>query len=91
MVSEPVASVVVFMLAVPPSNCTDPSDFVPDLNCTEPVGVPEPLGVMVTVKATDCPKVDGFTDEVIDAVVVALVTTCDIAGDVLPAFVASPE
>ena len=41
----------------------------PSLNVTVPVGVPE-VAVTVAVKVTDCPKADGFTDEVRAVVVV---------------------
>lgn len=53
IVSDPAASVVVVRVATPLASCTPPRDFVPDLNDTDPVGVPEPLGVIVTVKVTD--------------------------------------
>jgi hypothetical protein len=75
IVSDPRASIVVVKVATPPDNCAPPRDFVPDLNDTDPVGVPEPLGVIVTVKVTDWPNVDGFLDDVRDAVVDALFTT----------------
>jgi hypothetical protein len=36
------------------------------LNCTDPVGVPDPGGTALTVavNVTACPETDGFTDEV---------------------------
>ena len=34
-----------------------------------PVGVPEPLGVTVAENVTDCPKTEGFDEEVIVVVV----------------------
>ncbi len=51
-----------------------------ELNETVPVGVGGPVGVMVAVKVTDCPAVEGFK---LDARVVAeavLFTTCDNAA-----------
>jgi hypothetical protein len=48
------------------------------LNCTVPVGVPEPgeLVVTVAVNVTDWPKTDGFAEDVIVVVVSAWLTDC---------------
>jgi hypothetical protein len=44
---------------------------VPSLKVTVPVGLPEPCGVMVAVKVTCCPGVEGFAEAVTAVVVVA--------------------
>ena len=41
----------------------------PVLNVTVPVGVPEALGATVAENVTDCPKAEGFNEEVIVVVV----------------------
>jgi hypothetical protein len=63
-----------------------PMVIVPLRNATEPVGVPAPGGVTVTVavKVTACPTVDGLDDEVTVVDVPALVTIWDTAELVLP-------
>jgi hypothetical protein len=48
---------------------------VSSLKVTVPVGVPPPLET-VAVKVTDCPKVDGFCEELTAVVVSALLTVC---------------
>jgi hypothetical protein len=45
------------------------------LNLTVPLGVPLNSGATVAVKVTDCPKVEGFSDEVNVTVLVAGFTT----------------
>ena len=52
--------------------------------------VPTNCGVTLAVKVTDCPKFDGFSDEVRAVVVVALLTTWLTAFDVLAAKFESP-
>ena len=65
-------------------NVPVPSVVVPSLKVTVPVGVPVPeLGATVAVKVTDCPTVEGFTDEVTVVVVDARLTTWDSAAEVL--------
>jgi hypothetical protein len=54
------------------------------INLTRPVGVPLNCGVTLAVRVTDCPKFEGFCDEINAVVVVALPTTCFTAFDVLP-------
>jgi hypothetical protein len=44
---------------------------VPSLKVTEPVGVPPAADATVAVNVTACPKVEGFTEDVRDVVVVA--------------------
>jgi hypothetical protein len=62
-----------------------PSDVVPSLNVTVPVGPVE--GETAAVKVTVCPFVEGFGLDVKVVVVLSLVvvlTTCTTVGDVLP-------
>lgn len=53
-----------------------PIGLPPSRNVTVPVGVPDPgaTGETVAVNVTDCPKTDGFTDEVTVVVVPSLLT-----------------
>src|SRR5216683_1263267 len=57
----------------------------PILSWTVPVGVPTPgaTALTVTVKFTVCPKTEGFGDEVSDVAVLAWLTACESAEDVL--------
>lgn len=58
-------------------------EVVVSVNVTVPVGLTEPeLGVTVAVNVTDCPNVDGLTDEV-TVVVVAGLFTVKVAGVVV--------
>ena len=67
----PTASALVTNVAVPAplTICGAPRTDAPSMNWTEPVGVavliadPEMLATLA-VNVTDCPKIDGFTDEV---------------------------
>jgi hypothetical protein len=90
IVSDPFASVVVEILATPPTNVAAPSALVPDLNVTDPVGTPEVVAVTVALNVTDCPAVDGFCDELSNVLVPVLFTTCDTAAEVLAAWPVSP-
>ena len=56
-------NVVVENFATPPLRATVPSVVVPSLNVTVPVGVPVPEDVTVAVNVTDCPEIDGFSDD----------------------------
>ena len=67
---------------MPPLKATVPSGVAPSKNCTVPVG---PDGLTVAVNVTACPNVDGFSDDVNVVAVVALLTVCVTAEDVLPA------
>jgi hypothetical protein len=63
------------------------------LNVTVPVGVPlpDPTATTVAVKVTDCPKLDGFALETTEVVVLAWLTVCVSAEDVLaPKVFATP-
>lgn len=61
----------------------------PSLNVTVPVGAPTPP-VVVAVKVTVSPYVDGFNDEERVMVMLALFTTCDTATEVLALKFISP-
>jgi hypothetical protein len=63
------------------------------MNVTVPLGVPVPGAdtVTVAVKVTDCPNVDGLTDETTAVEVPALFTVWVNTGDVLPLKLALPE
>jgi len=63
---------------------------VPFSKTTRPVGVPLNSGVTVAVKVTDCPKVDGFSVEISEVVLLALPTNNFTALDVLEMKIASP-
>jgi hypothetical protein len=54
-----------------------PITVVPSRKLTEPVGLPAPGAVAVTVavNVTLCPKVDGFKEEARAVLVLALLTT----------------
>ena len=59
---------------------------------TVPVGVPTPgeTALTVAVKVTAWPDADGFTDEVTVVELLALLTVCVIAAEVLVLKLASP-
>jgi hypothetical protein len=59
----PTVGNVVFKLASPPASAAVPRFALPLLNVTMPVGVPDEEET-VAVKLTDCPTVEGFSDEV---------------------------
>jgi len=82
MECEPVVSAAVVSNALPPLNANVPNEVAPSKNSTVPVGPKD--GLTVAVNVTDCPNVEGFTDDVNAVVVLALVTVCVIADDVLP-------
>ena len=67
-----------------------PSVVVPSLKVTVPVGDPVKAGVIVAVKVTACPLVDGFSEEVTLIVVVAFFTVCVNAAEVLARKLALP-
>jgi putative methionine-R-sulfoxide reductase with GAF domain len=57
-----------------------PRDAAPSRNCTVPVAA---AGDTVAVNVTDCPAVDGFTEEVSVTLEAALLTVCATAAEVL--------
>src|SRR6266498_138064 len=75
---------VAALVALPPDKVTVPKLLPSILNCTVPVGVPEPgaTGVTVAVKVIDWPKQDGLAEEVTAVVVFALFTVCVKLGEV---------
>jgi hypothetical protein len=90
IVCEPVVSDDVITLALPPLRVVVPNTMAPDLNVTEPVGVPDVDEVTAAVNVTAVPDVEGFCEDVNVVLVAPFVTTWDIADDVLPALLASP-
>ena len=56
-------NVLVENFATPPLSATDDNVVAPSLNVTVPVGVPVPEDVTVAVNVTDCPEIDGFSDD----------------------------
>ena len=76
-----------------PFSVLEPSVAAPSLKVTEPVGVPAAVEVTLAVNVTDCPTVEGLSNEVIVVVVVARVAGCTTglsAGEVLPPKLVSP-
>ena len=85
--------VVAPLVATPPDKATAAPKFTPSIrNWTVPVGVPEPGATVVTVavKVTDCPKHDGFNEDVTAVAVLALLTVCVRLAEVLVLKLASP-
>ena len=75
----PTGNVVVVNVATPPLRVPVPITVLPFMKFTVPVGVY--LGaVTVAVKVTDCPDVDGLTEEV-TVVVVGSATAMPVEGD----------
>jgi hypothetical protein len=68
----PAPRLVVVKAATPPASVPEPNVALPFLKLTVPVGVPDEETVAVNV--TDCPKVEGFSDEVTDVDVGVCVT-----------------
>ena len=82
MVCDATLSDDVAKVATPePLRATVPSTVAPSENVTLPAGVP-PAEVTVAVKVTDCPEVDGLSDDV-SAVEVEAVTFCASALELL--------
>ena len=83
----PVVSDDVENVATPLTSGTEPSVVVPSMKVTEPVGVGPPVdggaGLMVAVKVTAWPMLEGFAEEVRVVVVLACWTVCVIAVEVL--------
>jgi hypothetical protein len=74
--------------AEPPLTVTVPSRVVPSLNWMLPLAED---GDTCAEKVTACPETAGFNEEVIVAVVAALLTVTFTTAEVLAVFVASPE
>ena len=81
-VAEPEVKVIAEPMALPLSK-----------NWTVPVAVPAPgeTAATVAVKVTDCPKTEGFTEDVNAVVALALFTTWLTAVLVLVTKLESPE
>jgi hypothetical protein len=83
---DPTLCKLVGNVATPPLKTPVPSTVAPSRNVTVPVAVPDPVGVTVAVKVTDCPYSDGFrfdcTVVVVDTLVVVTVSVYDT--EVLP-------
>ena len=62
---EPTARLLMAKVAWPELKLRLPKVVAPSLKLTAPVGVPAPgeTALTVTVKVTDCPKTDGFAEE----------------------------
>lgn len=90
----PMAKAEVVKVTTPPLSGPDPIAMPPSRNVTVPVGVPVPgaTGAAVAVKVTDCPEMEGFTEEVTVVAVPALLTTCGLPASepVLPLKLPSP-
>jgi hypothetical protein len=74
------------LVALPPLKLTDkPKSDPSSLNCTVPLGVPDPgaLALTVAVNVMLCPNTDGFEREFTDVVVLSWLTVCVKSGDVL--------
>ena len=81
------------LVALPPDKVTALPKFTPlVLNCTVPVGVPEPGGsaVTVAVNVTDCPNTEGLADDVTVVVVVSWFIVCVSVPEVLVLKLVSP-
>jgi hypothetical protein len=80
-------------VAEPELKVTVPSEVTPSKNSTVPVAVPAPgeTGLIAAVKVTDCPKTEGFAEDVNAVVVLALLTTWLTAELVLVTKLESPE
>jgi hypothetical protein len=76
MLCDATESEEVLYIALPEVSGIVASVVVPSLKVTEPVGVPTPGATAVTlaVKVTDCPKLDGFGEDVTLLRVSALLT-----------------
>jgi hypothetical protein len=79
----PKGSVVVVKVATPPLRVPVPSVVAPFLKVTVPFGAGPVDGVTVAVNLTDCPEVDGLTEEVRVVVVGEGFTTCERADEML--------
>ena len=90
----PMAKAVVANVATPAARVPVPIGLPPSRKVTVPVAVPVPgaTAEIVAVKVTDCPRTEGFADEVTAVAELALLTTCGlpVSEPVLPLKLASP-
>ena len=79
-------------VATPPVSVPVPISTPPSRKLTVPAGTPAPGATVVTVavNVTDCPKVEGLSDDPRAVVVAAWLTVCVTAGEVLPVKLAFP-
>ena len=92
MTCVPTDRLEVVKVALPPDRLAVPNVAAPSRKVTVPVGVPTPgeTALTVAVKVTAWPDADGFTDEVTVVELLALLTVCVIAAEVLVLKLASP-
>jgi hypothetical protein len=83
----PTDSADVYSVATPPWVSAVPSETLPSLKVTVPPVHTSAADVIVAVKVTFCPTVDGFADDFSEVAVLAGFTTCDTIGDVAPGHV----
>jgi hypothetical protein len=88
----PTASEEVVKLALPPESVAVPRVTAPSTKLTVPVGVPEPgvTAETVATKVTDWPNTVGFKVDDAVAELLALLTVCVMAVEVLPPKLVSP-
>ncbi len=84
MDAVPTVNAFVVTVATPLVSVTAPSDAFPFLNVMVPAGVPLNCPVRVAAKVTDCPTVEGFSDEASATVVGAWFTIWLSTEEVLP-------
>jgi len=92
MLLEATASDAMDKVATPDARVPVPMMVEPFLKVTVPVAVPAPgaVGATFAVKVTDCPKTEGFAEDVNVVVVLALLTTWLTAELVLVTKLESP-
>jgi hypothetical protein len=84
--------VIAAEVADPELKVTVPREVAPSKNSTVPLAVPAPgeTELITAVKVTDCPKTEGFVEDVNAVVVLALLTTWLTAELVLVTKLESP-
>ena len=89
----PKVEVLTWAMPLPFSAIGAPSGLLPSLNCTVPVGVPDPGGIAVTVavNVTDCPNTEGLTVDVTAVPVPTRLTVCVGSEPLLTVKFASPR
>ncbi len=92
MECDPTERVDLVMIAWLLRSVPVPSEIVPFLKVTVPLGVPEVAGLTVAVNVTDCPDTEGFTEEttVVDVATAMPLMVWVSTGEVLPVKLASP-
>ena len=92
MECDPTERVDLVMIAWLLRSVPVPSEIVPSLNVTVPLGVPEVAGLTVAVNVTVCPDTEGFADEtsVVDVAAALPLMVWVSTGEVLPVKLASP-